>query len=138
NGFGDWSADNGVWDVGAPTVGPGKAYDGTNCVGTGLTGNAPASQSSRLISPVFVVPAATNYPRLRWWQWFQFGSSSSGSDGGNVQISTNNGTSWQTLTSVGGTSGGWSDSLVDLTAYAGQSVQVAFQFHSGNYYYGSG
>jgi hypothetical protein len=134
-----WTADNtNIWKVGKPTAGPGKAFDGTNCAGTGLTGNAPANQSSRLVSPVFMVPAANQNPRLRWWQWFQFGSSDSGSDGGNFQISTNNGTSWQTLASVDGTSGGWSEGEVNLTVYAGQSVQIAFYFQSGNYWYDGG
>src|SRR5262249_34225155 len=68
NGFGDWWVNNGVWQVGTPTTGPGAAFGGTNCAGTGLSGNVPASQASSLISPVFVVPAADQSPRLRWWQ----------------------------------------------------------------------
>ena len=116
-------------------AGPGAAYAGTNCAGTGLTGNAPPYQSTRLISPVFVVPAANQNPRLRWWQWFRFGSDTSqGTDGGDFQISTNDGASWQTLASYGGgtfgASGGWSQPSIDLSGYGGQSVQVAFHFHS--------
>ena len=73
--------------------------------------------------------------RLRWWQWFRFGSDTSqGTDGGDFQISTNDGASWQTLASYGGgtfgASGGWSQPSIDLSGYGGQSVQVAFHFHS--------
>ena len=138
SGLGDWSVDNGVWAIGVPTAGPGAAYDGTNCAGTGLTGNVPAYASTRLISPVFVVPAANQNPRLRWWQWFDFGSgNSTGPDGGDFQISTNDGASWQTLasygessTAVAGYSGGWSEPSIDLSAHAGESVQIAFHFRS--------
>ena len=141
SGLGDWSVNNGLWTVGTPTVGPKAAYAGTNCAATGLTGNVGTWQYSTLFSPVFVVPAATNYPRLRWWQWLQFGNSSSGSDVGDFQISTNNGASWQTLLSVGyngATSSGWAEPSVDLSAYAGQSVQIAFYYQTGDNYYSSG
>jgi hypothetical protein len=131
SGLGDWSVNNGVWAVGKPTAGPGTAYAGTNCAGTGLSGDAPAYQSSQLISPMFIVPAASQNPRLRWWQWFSFGwSQDTGNDGGDLQVSTNTGASWQTLASYGGSSGVWSEPLVDLSAYAGLSVQIAFHFHS--------
>src|SRR5579863_8652031 len=140
-GLGDWSVDNGLWAVGAPTAGPGKAYDGTNCAGTGLAGNVPTYVGSSLISPVFVVPAATNYPRLRWWQWFHLGNSEYGSDLGDFQITTNHGTSWQTLLSIGGggaASGGWTEPSVDLSAYAGQSVQISFYYQTGDEGFGGG
>ena len=49
--------------------------------------------------------------------------------------------SWQpvspTYISVGATvvaSGGWKNAIVDLSAYAGQTVQVAFHFTSGGVY----
>src|SRR3569623_477796 len=59
NGMTGWTIENaGVWAVGKPTVGPKNAFDGTKCLGTGMTRNAPDSQSSRLISPVFLLPAA--------------------------------------------------------------------------------
>ncbi len=111
----------------------GKAFDGTNRAGTGLTNNTPANQSSRLINPVFVVPVATQNPRLRWWQWFQFGYDYQGTNEGRLQLSTNNGTSWQTLATYIGTSTDWSEPSVNLSAYAGQSVQAAFLFTSGDH-----
>ena len=142
SGIDGWTTSNtNIWHIGTPTVGPKAAYAGTNCAATGLTGNVPAYQSASLTSPVFVVPAATNYPRLRWWQWFQFGNSSAGSDVGYCQISTNNGASWQALASYGGngaTSDGWSEPSVDLSAYAGQSVKIAFHYQTGDEYYWGG
>ena len=137
-GYDGWTTDNtNIWKVGSPAAAPGAAYAGTNCAGTGLTGNTPAWQSSHLISPVFAVPAASQNPRLRWWQWFVFGSDFQGTDDGQLQISTNNGVSWQTLAVYGGNSAGWSEPSVDLSAYAGQPVRVGFLFTSGDHAEGS-
>ena len=141
NGLGDWSVNNGLWQVGQPTAGPGAAYAGTNCAGTGLKGNVPSWQSSSLVSPVFVVPLASQDPQLLWWQWLEFGNGYYESDNGFLEISTNSRASWQTLMSVGGNeaySGGWSEPSVNLSAYAGQSVQIAFYYQTGDEDYWAG
>jgi hypothetical protein len=71
-GWGDWYADNGVWEIGRPTSGPGGAHGGTQVAATTLAGNySDYSQPSRLISPSFVVPSAGELPRLRFWHWFK-------------------------------------------------------------------
>ena len=38
-GWGDWHADNGVWQIGKPTSGPSAAHAGTSVAGTNLAGN---------------------------------------------------------------------------------------------------
>ncbi|MGD8312773.1 MAG: choice-of-anchor J domain-containing protein, partial [Gammaproteobacteria bacterium] len=55
-GWGDWWADNGVWQVGTPTSGPGSCYSGSQCAGTVLDGNYPNHTDSNLISPTTVLP----------------------------------------------------------------------------------
>ena len=97
NGNSRWYADNGVWQIGSPTVGPqtnavgGRAFSGTNCATTGLTGNYLAHQDSRLIRIApFVVPSADQFPRLRFWQWFSFAGSYIG-DSGSVRLCGNQG-----------------------------------------------
>ena len=135
SGLGDWSVDNGVWAIGTPTVGPGAAYAGTNCAGTALAGSYPGEMESRLISPTFVVPAANQNPRLRFWQWFSFAGAAgypyydNGSYGYvEIEAGTNG---WQTVTpGYVNSSGEWTEPSIDLSGYAGQSVQVAFHFHS--------
>ena len=57
-GWGDWSADNGQWEVGPPTVGPDTVVSGLNCAGTVLGGNYAEHSNTRLISPPFEVPLA--------------------------------------------------------------------------------
>jgi len=137
-----WSADNGIWAVGAPTAGPGAAYTGdTQCASSGLTGNYPTYDSSRLIMPALNLPSLTsgNSIVLGFWQWFQFaGGDFFGNPAsyGDVEVSVWSGTSWgawsQVSRNIGsGSSNGWSYCSVDLYAYANQKVRIAFNQHGG-------
>ena len=54
NGWGDWHADCGVWQVGVP--GSGGTHNGANVAATHLSGNYPSQTDSRLVSPQFEVP----------------------------------------------------------------------------------
>ncbi len=129
----NWDVDNGTWEIGVPTFGPAanglgsRAFGGTNCAATVLGGNYAEGVSSRLITTSFVVPGATNNPRLRFSHWFGFG----GNDYGQVQIKAGAG-SWQPVSDqyVGSGSGAWSQPSIDLSAYSGQTVQVGFLFSS--------
>lgn len=68
--FENWYVDHGVWEVGVPTSGPGSAFSGQNCAGTVLGGNYTPNASTRLIRMPFTVPAASENPRLRFYNWF--------------------------------------------------------------------
>ncbi|MCK4773261.1 MAG: hypothetical protein KAT30_00695, partial [Candidatus Krumholzibacteria bacterium] len=81
----DWSITAGTWQVGVPSSGPGRAIDTTRCAATVLAGNYPEGVSSRLKrETTFVVPPASENPRLRFWHWYSF----SCSDYGYVEIRT--------------------------------------------------
>src|SRR5690242_2397606 len=114
-----------VWQIGVPTYGP-AAHSGTNCAGTILNGPYPYNVNAMLISPQIAVPSAGQQPFLRFWSWHSMGSAN---HYGQVMISTN-GVAWTNLTErlVDGTGGAWMQRIVDLTAYGGQTVQIAFQF----------
>ena len=73
-GWGDWSTDNGVWQVGTPTAGPEYCHSGVNCAGTNLDGNYPNNTDSRLISPSIQLPAVSGDEEihLRFWHWFSY------------------------------------------------------------------
>jgi RHS repeat-associated protein len=137
-GEGDWSTDSGDWQIGKPTSGPGSGHSGTNCAATVLAGNYDYNMDTRLISPSFTVPFI-NSPTFRYWQWYSFVNAN-----GVVEIKTFGG-SWQAITPViqsfgnnGVASGGWTNSAIDLSAYVGQTVQIAFHFTSGpSGYYGT-
>jgi hypothetical protein len=140
-----WFAENGVWQIGSPTVGPVtnalgcRTYSGCKAATTGLTTNYPSHTDSRFIRIAsFVVPPATNYPRLRFSQWFTFaGGCSCGSfctdEGSYGYVEIKAGSSgWQTVSArySGNSSAVWSRPSIDLRAYADQTVQIAFHFHS--------
>ncbi len=140
-----WFAENGVWQIGSPTNGPAtnilgcRAYSGCKTATTALTGDYPAHADSRLVRIAsFVVPPATNYPRLRFWHWYSFAGGCSCGFGctdegsyGYVEIKPSGG-NWETVSPQYylSSSGVWTRPSISLTAYAGQTVQVAFHFHS--------
>jgi hypothetical protein len=141
NGNNRWYADNGVWQVGAPSYGPAtnsagcRAYSCPNCATTGLTGGYPNLSNSRLIRiQTFTVPSASLFPRLRFWHWFAFGSpTGGGADYGVVEVSVSGGP-WQAVSPQYYYSGGdWTYASVDFSAFAGQSVQIAFHLVGQSY-----
>lgn len=136
NGLKDWYCDNGLWQVGKPTVGPPTAFSGENCAAVVLNGNYFPNANSRFISPAFqLVPLSGQKPELFFWHWFRINEDDfSGPDQGYVQISVN-GKPWQTIGGpYTGISERWTQtslpSSVDLSAYADSTVRVAFYFVS--------
>ncbi len=127
SGEGDWAVDFGTWEIGKPASGPNAAHTGTNCAATILAGNYPNNVDSRLISPPYAVPS--NSPALRFWHWYNFNNAL-----GFVEISTD-GSTWNQIspTYQNITSSAWTNISLDLSAYAGQTVQVAFRFGSGGF-----
>jgi hypothetical protein len=136
-----WTA-NSVWHIGSPSAGPGlnssgfRTHSATNCASTQ---GYPYGQDARLICTNYnganclIVPSATLSPRLRFWHWFSLQTSL-----GFVEISTNFGTNWNQIsptysyTIVPNGSGVWSRPWIDLSQFAGQSVQFAFRFYGAS------
>ena len=142
SGWGNWSVDNGIWQIGTPTAGPESCHSGSQCAGTNLNGKYDPNTDSRLITPSIYLPEITNAREeihLRFWQWFSYASY----DAGYVQISTydqktHKWSGWQTVSPAiggggysGGSSTGWSLMDVDLTNYAGKKIRIAF-FHTAD------
>ncbi len=137
NAAAHWTA-SGPWHIGSPTAGPPtntvgeRTHSGADCASTQKYGD---NQDGRLIcvnyngASSLVVPAANLYPRLRFWQWFNYANAL-----GYVEISTNAGSTWNQLSDSYldvNSSGVWSRPYFDLTGYAGLSVRLAFHFTSG-------
>lgn len=119
----------GSWAIGTPTTGPSGGHSSLNCAGTNLSGYYQNNANDRLISPTIALPVLTHPSdelKINFWEWF---SIESGYDHGIVEISTDGGTSWQQLDDRSGSSG-WRQSSIDISAYAGQSVQLGFHFTS--------
>jgi len=129
NPYNRWYADNGLWQIGSPTYGPPmangcRAHSCPNCATTGLTTNYPSGTDSRLISRPslqITIPPSNQFPRLRFWHWYNFSSSH-----GKVEVMGTNGTWYAVSPSYTGFSGDWTYTSVDLSAFAGQMVQIAF------------
>jgi hypothetical protein len=127
-GWVDWSASNGVWQIGTPSSGPSQCYEGTQCAGTILNGNYPQSTDSRLVSAIIDLsgcPLTTIY--LKFWEWFSYSSYDSGA----VQVSkrdpeTGQWAAWETVASNSGVSTGWTQKYADLSSYAGTIFRISF------------
>ncbi len=124
NGIGDWYSDAGTWGVGGSF-----GYESPNAAATNLDGNYHENVNSRLVSPPVEIPQASETPRLRFWHWYSF----AGGDYGQVQVRPEGG-NWEILSSeyTNTSSNAWSFPLLDLSGYAGQTVQIGFFFHSEN------
>lgn len=126
--------------TGDHTTGGGKLF------ATALSGNYTDGVNAYLTTPVFDLPAGSvNF--LRFWMWMR---AETDYDGGNVEISVNgspfsivpgasfsvpyNESAIESLPGGAGWSGtslgAWNRVRMDLTAYAGQSVQFRFHFTS--------
>ncbi len=116
----------------------------------------PSTESDQqLASPTVVLPADSAGLTLQFWNWQQMEDKTGGCyDGGLVEVSTNGGSSWTPLANAtmltdpydGATTGlgeldGWCDDLdaaatawkeavVDVDAYAGQTVRFRFRLGS--------
>jgi hypothetical protein len=128
SGWGDWWAENGVWDVGTPTAGPPGVHSGSQCAGTILDGNYPGYTDSRLISPSINLPAVSGDEEihLRLWNWFSYAAG----DQGYVQVSVYSSGTWGPWENVGLPisvgSTVWAFCDRDLTPYAGERIRIAF------------
>lgn len=116
---------NDPWQWGAPTSGPGAAHSGTNVMATVLDGNYDNNTNAWLMMPPIDL-TQTSSAVLSWWQWYDI---ENGWDFADVYASTN-GTDWDQLASFTGNGRSWQQQQVDLSAYAGQSLLVIFNFYS--------
>lgn len=145
----------GDWQCGIPVppgegdhYRPGSAYAGWQCIATQLAGNHSASQNwVTARSPSISLAGATNpvaYFRMWFWTW---GPSDTGANlriavnGGAAQVHSNVDPPYTLHTLPSPTQSGWGGDhsrsgwrlvRADLSAYAGQNVQLEFGFKSGS------
>ena len=132
--WGSWYPDNGVWQVGAPTVGPAACYEGTQCAGTQLDGNYARYQSSRLIGGRMELPTAATGEELQlsFWHWYSY----SAYDFGSMQIQvwdavTQTWGAWEPIgNNFTGTSMGWTRTVIDVSSYGGETVRLGLYHYA--------
>jgi len=135
-----------LWDWGAFTSGPMAGYSGTNGWATSIGGDYPLSSNSTLDTPMSYMIGAAN-AMLEFWHWYDIEASF---DGGNVKISTDEGSSWNVIVPLTGYTGiantsnpldgeeifcghdqmFWELAQFDLSGYVGESVM--FRWHFGS------
>ncbi|MCA9757560.1 MAG: Ig-like domain-containing protein [Candidatus Eisenbacteria bacterium] len=125
DGYGDWSAPQGVWEIGDPVGGPGEPSRGEACIGTLLNVNYPTWVQVNLVSPPMEIPAAGS-AFLRFHQWMRVRSN----DSGRVDYLAP-GDEWRNLLQVASTTSGWEEVSIALpNNLNGENVQFRFQFSS--------
>jgi hypothetical protein len=146
----------GDWKCGAPmTVGPATAYDGTQCIGTGMGKNYSANDTyagTTATSPPISFAGVLS-PTLTFEMWVD--TEGGTYDGANLEISTDGGSTFQVVTTVtpvypltiagqpawGGhlyQQFGWQLVQADLSAYTGLTVLLRFGFQSSSTTNGAG
>lgn len=129
SGLGDWYAEEGVWEIG----GGSGCTSGDSIIATVSGGNYPPWADARLVSPYVDIPA--DNPRLRFCHMFSINGGGS-SDYGVVQVYD---TAWHEVSRrYVNVSAVWSHTEIELGAYAGQTVRLAFFFHSWERYESTG
>ncbi|MEM9544650.1 MAG: Ig-like domain-containing protein [Bacteroidota bacterium] len=110
-------------------TGPTAAYNGTYYAYTEATSPNNPDKVANLISPCFSVQAG--FSTELSFAYHMYGD---GMGDFNVDISTNDGSSWTNLWGLSGDQGNaWSTQTIDLSTYAGQDVLVRFNVITGNF-----
>jgi hypothetical protein len=121
----------GDWQVGTPSSGPSMAYQGTRCAATNLSGYYNSYETAFLTSPSFNVPAASQVT-LSYFDWLSISSY----DYAYVQVSTDGGSLWTTL-STATYNAVWTRRNIDLTSYQNKNIRLRYYLNSSNGgYYG--
>ncbi len=120
------------WQVGTPTSGPSAAHGGTKLAATKLAGDYVENTHAWLISPnITLTASAGSSVKMHFWEWFNIetyfsdGNNVYG-DGGFIYVKPNGGTWQQIDIPRNGECLSWRQSIVDLTSFANQTVQIAF------------
>jgi bacillopeptidase F (M6 metalloprotease family)/subtilisin family serine protease len=117
------------WERGTPVKGPGYAYSGTKVWATDLDENYELNAYNQLVSPVIDL-TEVKHAALSFYQWYDFEPFF---DFGRLQISKDNGKSWQEIKwfTAATFMNGWTKYTVDLESFVGNQIQVRFRLESG-------
>ena len=126
SGAGGWthSGDEDEWELGTPLYGPSSAHSGDHCWGTDLNDNYENYANQSLVSPVIDLSDA-EFASLSFYRWYAI---ETGYDKGYVEISTDNGSTWDTLKVYTGYEEAWTKEYIDISDYTGSDeVRVRFR-----------
>lgn len=89
------------------------------------SGNYLNNANNSLTLNAAINASATPVLYLSFWHRY---ATETGYDFCNVEVSSNNGASWQTVNSYNGTQSAWTQQVLDITSYANSSSQVKIRF----------
>jgi hypothetical protein len=134
NGVPNWTVVPGSgtevnWTLGIPANGrETNAYSPPDAWGSNLKGISIGQADTSLYSPVLDLSGASKVT-LTFWDSYDFNSQNSILEAGEVLIITNSASAPATLVQIiGETSSGWQQESIDLTPYAGQTVQLVWHY----------
>uniref|UniRef100_UPI00406C8064 S8 family serine peptidase n=1 Tax=Paenisporosarcina sp. FSL H8-0542 TaxID=2921401 RepID=UPI00406C8064 len=116
---------NNSWEWGVPTGGPGMAASGEKVYGTKLNGNYANYANMNLMMPPIDLPEGNAYLQFKDWYRLDNATADGFADYGHVLVSTDK-QNWQQLSRFTGKSDTWTERQIDLSAYAGQQIFIAF------------
>ena len=130
NGWGEWRAHGGIWQIGRPGSAEPTPWSGSNCAGTALGGYYPRWHSARLESSNIQLPTIQpgEQIRLNFRQCLLYEYD----DYGWIEISPNSGKNWirANFSNVVSSNWLWTQASVDLSQFAGMTIMIAFVHHA--------
>ncbi len=126
---------NSSWEYGAPLSAPGAAFSGAFAWATRLDGFYNANEDSTLTSPTLDLSAAAG--KLIAVTWRQFFETEEGYDFVDLEVSSNNGATWDTAATWSGqiSVSGWTRQQAFLPAsYATAGFRLRFRLASDDAY----
>lgn len=113
------------WEWGVPTSGPGAAHSGEKLYATNLEGDYPNGANCYLLMPLLDL-RHVSAPVVRFWHWYNL---ETGWDYGDIFVSVD-GQNWKHVREYTGQSDGWQWETIDLSAFAGNVVYLAFNLRT--------
>jgi subtilisin family serine protease len=116
------------WQLGPPQVGGLEAHSPTNAWGSNLAGIPADTGDTTLISPAIELTGG-NHATLRFWHYYDFTKHPLDLyEIGQLNVTTNDGNAWVTLTEYSARSEGWEEVQVDLTPYLGKVIRMGWYY----------
>ena len=127
-GLSNWST-TGNWEFGKPQSGI-YAPEGTDVAATQLQSDYDPSQTSRMESPVISLPGNLQPDERIQFYFNEMFETESDHDWMNVYLKVGQGNWKLQIQKSGNSAQSWRTERIDLTRFAGQSIQVAFELVS--------
>ncbi|MFD1638121.1 S8 family serine peptidase [Evansella tamaricis] len=114
---------NNSWEWGVPTSGPGEAYSGESLWATNLSGSYNNNEDSWIMSPEIELSADLSFAELNFTYWQNIENNW---DFGYVEVTSDNGSTWDTLESYTNVFENWNTGEISLDSYIGETIQFRF------------